>query len=103
MYALIKSGGHQYKVTEGEALEVDRIEGEVGQEVTFDEVLALGGEKSVIGTPSISGASVQGVIKEQKRAPKVIVFKYKRRKNHKKTRGHKQPYTVVEIKKISAT
>ena len=101
MYALIQAGGHQYKVAQGDALEVDKLAGEIGTKVIFDKVLALGGDKNIIGAPTVPGAVVEGVIKEQKRAPKIIVFKYKRRKNYKRTRGHKQSFTVVEIKKIS--
>ena len=101
MYAVIKAGGHQYKVSEGDKLEVDFLKGNEGDKVTFESVLMLGGSDQKVGAPLISGASVEATITQQTRAPKVIVFKYKRRKNYKRTRGHKQPLTVVEIKKIN--
>lgn len=102
MYAVIKAGGHQYRVKEGESLTIDKIEGNAGDKVVFDKVLMVGGTKTVMGEPLVSGAAVEATIKEQTRDPKIIVFKYRRRKNYKKTRGHKQPVTVVEIGKIKA-
>lgn len=102
MYAVIKAGGHQYQVSQGETLTVDRIEGNVGDEVKFDKVLMIGGAAPKFGTPLVAGAGVKAVIKEQTRAPKIIVFKYKRRKNYKKQYGHKQPQTVIEIASIDA-
>lgn len=100
MYAVIKAGGHQYKVEEGQVFTVDRIPGESGDVVKFDQVLMLNGKKLVYGKPLVAGAFVEASIKEQSRLPKVVIFKYKRRKNYKRTRGHKQPVTTVEIKKI---
>jgi large subunit ribosomal protein L21 len=97
MYAVIKAGGHQYRVKEGDSLTIDKMVGEAGEKVVFDKVL-LAGEK--IGRPYVDGALVEATIREQKRNPKILVFKYKRRKNYKRTRGHKQPVTVVEINKI---
>jgi large subunit ribosomal protein L21 len=104
MYAVIKAGGHQYRVKEGDVITVDKILGNVGDSVNFDKVLMLSKLEGadVIGTPLVADASVQAVIKEQKRAPKVIIFRYRRRKNSKKKRGAKQPITVVEISKIQA-
>lgn len=103
MYAVIKTGGHQYKVQEGEELRVEKIEGKPGDTLTFSDVLMLSKEDScVVGKPVVEGVTVEATIKEQTRAPKIIVFKYKRRKNYKKKRGHKQPLTVVEISKIKA-
>ena len=102
MYAVINAGGHQYRVKEGESLQIDKIEGKEGDKVTFDKVLMVGGAKTTFGAPLISGATVEAKITEQSRAAKIIVFKYKRRKNYKKTRGHKQPITTVEIGKIKA-
>ncbi len=101
MYAVIKAGGHQYRVSPGQEVTVDFVEGKEGDKVTFDQVLMLGGKETVVGAPVVSGAKVEAVIKKQTRNPKVIVFKYKRRKNYKVTRGHKQPVTVVEIAKIA--
>lgn len=102
MYAVIKAGGHQYRVKEGDVLQIDKLEGQAGDKVTFDKVLMVGGAKTTIGAPLVAGASVDATIKEQLRAPKIIVFKYKRRKNYKRTKGHKQPITTVEIGKIKA-
>ena len=102
MYAVIKAGGHQYRVKEGESLTIDKIEGSAGDKITFDKVLMVGGSTTVLGQPLVSGASVEATIKEQTRNPKIIVFKYKRRKNYKRNKGHKQPVTVIEVGKIKA-
>ncbi len=102
MYAVIKAGGHQYKVEEGNTLTVDYIEGNAGDKVNFDKVLALSGKQMVVGKPLVAGASVEAVIKNQTRLPKVIIFKYRRRKNYKRTRGHKQVVTQIEVTKINA-
>ena len=102
MYAVIKAGGHQYKVKAGEKLEIDYHAGEEGQAIKFDQVMMLGGDKPVIGDPLVSGASVEAVISKQKRAKKVIVFQFRRRKDSMKKRGHKQMLTEVEIKKINS-
>ncbi len=103
MYAVIKTGAHQYIVHEGETLKVDKIEGNVGDKVVFDNVLfaAKSDSSFSVGTSELANVSVEGVITEQGRDPKIIVFKYKRRKNHKKTRGHRQQFTQVEVTKIS--
>jgi large subunit ribosomal protein L21 len=102
MYAVIKAGGHQYKVQEGDSLTIDKMVGEAGEKITFDKVLMIGGSKVVLGHPLVAGAFVEATIKEQTRNPKIIVFKYRRRKNSKVKQGHKQPVTVIEIKKIKA-
>ena len=103
MYAVIQAGGHQYRVTEGATLKVDFVNGKVGDKVEFDKVfLVNNGGKANVGAPLLKGAKVEGVIKEQVRGDKIIVFTYKRRKGYKKTRGHKQLYTVVEVNKIKA-
>ena len=102
MYAVFKTGAHQYNVKEGDVLTIDKIEGGAGDKVTFDQVMLVGGNSPKIGAPLVAGASVEAVIEEQTRNPKIIVFKYKRRKNYKKTRGHKQPVTVVKVSKINA-
>ena len=102
MFAVIKSGGHQYRVSQGDELTVDFLEGKKeGDKVTFDSVLMLGGEKTVVGKPLVAGAKVEATVKKQSFDPKVLVFKFKRRKGFKKTRGHKQPVTVLEISSIS--
>ncbi len=102
MYAVISSGGKQYKVQEGETLKVEKIAGEVGKAVSFDTVLMFSdGEKVTIGTPLLGDVSVQGHIVEQDKAKKIIVFKYKRRKRYRRTQGHRQPYTSVKIDSIT--
>lgn len=103
MYAVIKTGGHQYRVKEGEELRVEKIEGKAGETLSFSDVLMLQKEDGcVFGQPTVSGASVEATIKEQTKNDKIIVFKYKRRKNYKKKQGHKQLQTVVQINKINS-
>jgi len=102
MYAVIKTGGKQYKVSEGEFLKVEKLEGQVGDSVTFDEILMLGGEKIVVGAPIVSGAKVTAKIASQGKDKKVLVFKSKRRKDSRKLRGHRQHRTVLKIESISA-
>ncbi len=102
MYAIIRTGGKQHRVIEGEKLRIEKILGDVGSSVTFDEVLLLGGDKINIGKPLIAGAKVTALIVAQDRAKKVIVFKMRRRKNYRKKRGHRQPYTEVKITAIQA-
>ncbi len=100
MFAVIKAGARQYKVSKGDLLTVDYQVGKVGESLVFDHVLMLGGEKTVVGAPVIQGAKVQATVKEHTRGPRCVIFKYKRRKNYKKTRSHRQPQTVVEISEI---
>ena len=102
MYAVIKAGGHQYRVSQGDELTVDFLEGKkAGDKITFDEVLLVGGDETKIGAPLVGGASVEATVKAQTHNPKILVFKFKRRKDYKRTRGHKQPVTVLEINNIS--
>lgn len=101
MYAVLKAGAHQYRVTKGDVIDVDFIEGQAGDKVSFDKILMLGGAKVNLGAPFISGAKVEAVIKEQKRNEKVYAFRYQRRKNSKRIRGHRQPVTTIEISSIS--
>lgn len=101
MYAVIKTGGKQYRVTEGDLVKVEKISGEVGQKVQLGDVLALGeGDDIKIGTPVVEGASVVGEVVEQGKDKKIVVFKKKRRKGYKKTQGHRQQYTAVKIQEI---
>ncbi len=101
MFAVIKTGGKQYKVAADNEITVMALEGEAGAQVTFAEVLALfDGETSRIGAPHVAGASVVGEIVEQTRGPKVIAFKKRRRKNSRRKRGHKQDLTIVRITQI---
>jgi large subunit ribosomal protein L21 len=102
MYAVIKTGGKQYRVTEGDRLRVEKLPGDVGASLTFDEVLMLGGEKVSIGTPLVSGAKVTATIVAQDRDKKIIVFKFRRRKNYRRKRGHRQPFTEIKITGVSA-
>jgi large subunit ribosomal protein L21 len=104
MYAIIKTGGKQLTVKPGDVVEIEKLALEVGETVTFTEVLAVGeeGGKLNVGTPVIEGASVSGKILDQFRAKKIIVFKMKRRKGYRRTKGHRQSLTRVEIGEIKA-
>lgn len=102
MYAVIKSGGKQHRVTAGEQLKLEKLPGEVGEAITFADVLLLSNDGAVtVGTPIVSGAIVTGKIIEQGRGKKIRVFTYKRRKNIRRRLGHRQHYTLVEITKIA--
>jgi large subunit ribosomal protein L21 len=101
MYAVISTGGKQYRVSEGQIVRVESLPGDVGTPVSFDRVLLLSdGEKVKVGQPTLQGASVDGHIVEQGKAKKIIVFKYKRRKRYRKKHGHRQQYTALKIDKI---
>jgi large subunit ribosomal protein L21 len=102
MYAVVKTGGKQYKVSEGDLLKVEKLEGAVGETVELNEVLMVGGEKVSIGTPLVPSASVVGKIIQQGKDKKILVFKSKRRKNSRKMNGHRQYMTVLKIEKINA-
>ena len=103
MYAIVKTGGKQYRVEEGQVVRVERLEAESGQSVTLDEVLFLGGDGSVrVGSPRVAGASVVGKVLEHGRGQKIRVFHYKKRKHNRKTRGHRQDFTSLQIEKIQA-
>ena len=97
MYAVIKTGGKQYRVTKDDVITVERVAGVSGASVTFDEVLMVGDKA---GTPNVAGASVKGRIVEQSRGDKIVVFKKKRRKDYKRTAGHRQDLTVIQITDI---
>jgi large subunit ribosomal protein L21 len=102
MYAVIKTGGKQYKVSEGEFLKVEKLEGGIGDRIEFAEILMVGGEKLAVGAPLVSGATVTATIAAQGTDKKVLVFKSKRRKDSRKLRGHRQERTVLKIEKITA-
>jgi large subunit ribosomal protein L21 len=103
MYAVIKTGGKQYKVAQGDRLRIEKLPAGVGDTVTFDEVLLIGGVDALkIGAPLVAGASVQAKIIAQDRAKKIIVFKFRRRKNYRRKNGHRQPFTALEITGITA-
>jgi large subunit ribosomal protein L21 len=100
MFAVIKTGGLQYRVAEDDVVRIGRLEGNVGDIVQLKDVLLLGGDKPQLGSPMISGASVAVEVMEQSRGPKVIAFKKRRRKNSRRKRGHRQEYTLVRISEI---
>ncbi len=103
MYAVIASGGKQYKVREGDILRVEKLAGDVGEAVSFDKVLMLAdGDNVQVGTPVVDNAQVSGHIVEQGKARKVLVFKYKRRKRYRRKQGHRQLFTAVRIDSIQA-
>ena len=103
MYAVVTSGGKQYKVEEGETLKVEKIPGDVGSSVKFDRVLMIAdGDTVSIGQPVLDDALVEGHIVEQGKSKKIIVFKYKRRKRYRRKHGHRQQYTAVKIDSIQA-
>ncbi|MEO5729714.1 MAG: 50S ribosomal protein L21 [Byssovorax sp.] len=102
MYAVIKTGGKQYRVSEGQKLRVEKLPGSAGDKITFGEVLLVSGDTPKIGQPLIKGASVAAEITAQARGEKLIVFKFKRRKNYRRKNGHRQLYTELKITGISA-
>ncbi|CAH1057957.1 MULTISPECIES: 50S ribosomal protein L21 [Paenibacillus] len=103
MYAIIETGGKQYKVQEGDVLFIEKLEAEDGASVTFDRVLAVSNEGGLTaGAPLVSGASVTAKVEKHGKGAKVVVYKYKPKKNYHKKQGHRQPYTKVTIEKIQA-
>ena len=102
MYAVIKTGGKQYRVSEGSRLRVEKLSGDAGAKLEFSEVLMLGGEKLTVGKPFVSGAKVTAEIVTQALDKKVIVFKIRRRKRYRRRAGHRQPFTELKITGISA-
>lgn len=101
MYAIVNTGGKQYKVRQGDILRVEKIPGEIGSPVSFDKILMFSdGENVDIGRPILDNVTVKGHIVEQGKAKKVIVFKYKRRKRYRRKLGHRQRYTAVKIDSI---
>ena len=101
MYAIVNSGGKQYKVKEGDILKVEKLAGEVGDNVSFDKILMFSDDENVnIGTPLLEDVTVNGHIVEQGKAKKIIVFKYKRRKRYRRKQGHRQQFTAVKIDSI---
>jgi large subunit ribosomal protein L21 len=103
MYAVIETGGKQYRVNQGDIIKVEKLTADVGQKVDFDRVLLVGeGSDVKVGSPIVDGASVSGTVVEQDRGKKIIVFKMKRRKNYRRKQGHRQDYTGVLIDKINS-
>ena len=103
MYAIIETGGKQYKVTEGDTLFIEKLEAEANAKITFDKVLAVvDGDSAKFGAPTVDGASVTANVVKNGKGKKVLVFKYKPKKNYRRRQGHRQPYTKVEITKVNA-
>lgn len=101
MYAVIETGGKQYQVEVGDKVKVEKLNVEEGDLVTFDRVLAIGGEEIKIGTPVVSGAKVEAKVLANGKGKKVITYKYKAKKNERTKKGHRQPFTLVEITNIA--
>ena len=103
MYAIIETGGKQYRVQEGDTLFVEKLEANQGDVVTIDSVLAVSKDgKLTVGTPVVEGAKVEAKVVEQGKGKKIIVFKYKPKKDYRRKQGHRQPYTKLVIEKINA-
>ena len=100
MYAIIACGGKQYRVSEGQLLRVEKLAGSAGDKVTFSEVLLLGGDAPKVGRPLVQGAAVAAEITAQDRGKKLVVFKFRRRKNYRRKQGHRQPLTALQITSI---
>ena len=101
MYAIVNTGGKQYKVQEGDILRIEKIPGEIGAGVDFDQVLMVSdGENVTIGTPTLENVGIKAHIVDQGKTKKVLVFKYKRRKRYRRKQGHRQQFTAVKIDKI---
>ncbi|MDU2544682.1 50S ribosomal protein L21 [Finegoldia magna] len=102
MFAIIKTGGKQYKVSEGDVIKVEKIEAKSGDKIEFDQVLMVAGDDVKVGSPVVEGAKVQAEVLDQKKDKKIVIFKFKAKKNYRKKKGHRQPYTLVKIEKIDA-
>lgn len=102
MYAVIETGGKQYRVSTGDVIKVERLPAEAGSNVTFDRVLMVGGETPKVGNPLVEGSSVVGQVEEHGKADKVLIIKFKRRQKYRRKQGHRQQYTQVRITDITA-
>ena len=100
MYAIIATGGKQYRVSEGDVIYIEKIDAQVDSTVSFDVMLVENEGEVKVGTPVVEGVKVEGKVVAQTRGEKIIVFKYKAKKNYRRKQGHRQPYTKVEITKI---
>jgi large subunit ribosomal protein L21 len=100
MFAVIRTGGKQYRVTADDVIKIDKIKGDPGEIVEFGDVLVVGGENVLLGTPTVSGACVAAEVLEQGRGPKIIAFKKRRRKNSRRKRGHRQEFTLLRVTEI---
>ena len=101
MYAIIATGGKQYKVSEGDIITIEKLGVEAGEKVTFDQVLVVGGDDLKVGDPTVEGATVEASVVKEGRAKKFIVYKYKRKTGYHKKNGHRQAFTQVKIEKIN--
>ncbi len=102
MYAVIQTGGKQYRVQPGDHLRVEKLPGDKGAKITFDKVLLVGGDSTRVGKPFVAGVKVNAEVVAQDRAKKIIVFKFRRRKNYRRKNGHRQPYTELKITGVTA-
>lgn len=102
MYAIVRSGGKQYRVKAGDSLKVDKLDRELGSEVDLQDILLVGGSETFIGTPVLENAKVTAVVSKQARRPKIVVLKKKRRQGYRKLQGHRQDFTELFIKSIQA-
>ena len=100
MYAVVQTGGKQYRVSEGDVISVEKLNANPGETVVLNEVIAIGGEETAVGTPFVEGASVECKVVENGKGKKVIIYKYKAKKDYRKKQGHRQPYTKLEVVKI---
>ena len=102
MYAVIRTGGKQYKVAEGDWVDIEKLDAEEGATVSFDDVLLIGTEgETTVGAPTVAGATVTGTVETQGKGDKIIVFKYRRRQNYRRRNGHRQLFTRLNITKIN--
>ncbi|SFI02883.1 large subunit ribosomal protein L21 [Pseudobutyrivibrio sp. OR37] len=101
MYAIIATGGKQYKVSEGDIITIEKLGVEAGEKVTFDQVLAVSDKELKVGAPTVEGATVEASVVKEGRGKKVIVYKYKRKTGYHKKNGHRQAFTQVKIEKIN--
>jgi len=102
MYALVKTGGKQYRVSKGDTILVERMSAVEGEQIILNDIVMLGdGDKVTIGTPRVDGAGVSATVMRQTRGPKIIIFRRKRRKNHRRTQGHRQDLTLLKINEIA--
>lgn len=102
MYAIIRAGGKQYRVQPGDVLRIEKVDADLGAELDLTDVLAIGGDQLLVGEPTVKNAKVTVVVTNQRKAPKIIIFKKKRRQGYRRLTGHRQPYTEVFVKAISS-
>ena len=100
MYAIMETGGKQYKVEKGNKIKVEKLDAEVGAELEFDVLMTVAGKTVKVGKPYVKSVKVKAAVVEHNKAKKIIVFKYKAKKDYRKKQGHRQPYTLIEIKEI---